>query len=304
MTEITTTLGKSFLLAGVLPAVMVIILHDLLLVPWFPKTQHLYEMDFLGLKGGLYLVLSLFLALLLLTFNGFVVRWMTNGWPFTHWFIQYNRRRHAETHTAFLTRLADYQEAIKEEDSIESSQQKLEFVYELLQKEASQLHFPVSMDYLRATRLGNVFAVVSEYAYERYRMDISIYWSRLSAVIPPEYKSEIADAKTSFDFWLHLTVLILIFAVETLLLSWWLKDFLLLSYSVTTLVVAYGLYRVAVDMAYTMSVLIMNCFDLFRQDLLAQLGILQPKELAVEQKLWLKLVLFIRYGERTDYPSG
>ena len=59
---------------------------------------------------------------------------------------------------------------------------------------------------------------------------------------------------------------------------------------------AYLLYLSAISAAYSLGEVIKSCFDLYRRDLLVQMGITLPESLDEEKRLWDDLAKFIIYN--------
>jgi hypothetical protein len=70
------------------------------------------------------------------------------------------------------------------------------------------------------------------------------------------------------------------------------------------LLVAYGFYRSAVSETVVLGNLVAGAFDLYRRQLLRQMGFIAPPRLDQERDLWLRLAAFVRRGEDFYYPPA
>ena len=180
---------------------------------------------------------------------------------------------------------------------------------------------PRQRERVKPTRMGNAYAVLEDYPFERYGMDPMVWWPRLIGVVPPDYRQAIGEQKTTCDFLLHTAVVFALVAAEALIvgilgvtdlvaridLVWPALVFVL-----PALLLAYGLYRLSVRETLALGQLIDGAFDLYRLDLLKQLGIVSAPELqpepstveapgqrvaaaaGAERDIWLALGVFIR----------
>ena len=173
----------------------------------------------------------------------------------------------------------------------------------------SMVQFPSRRDLVLPTRLGNVIRSFEDYSDRQYGIDAITLWPRLIGKIDKEYAAAVDDAKSSVDFMLNTSLfsglLAILLAVAGLwyptplsspvfLLSWLLEVLLFAG-------LAYGFYRGAIVRASSWGSLVKGAFDLYRGDLLKQLGYTRtPKTLTEERALWDDISLQLLYG---DSPS-
>jgi hypothetical protein len=149
---------------------------------------------------------------------------------------------------------------------------------------------------LLPTRLGNVLRSAEAYSAspDRYAMDGVFYWPRLYGVVPEAMRTTLEQARSAIDTMLILSLLAWLYvpvAAGILVATgagwqawpWWLG---VLGGGVLVGMVA---YRSAVNSALVFGELIHSCFDLYRHDLLKQLGYAVPASLRDEQRLWHNL---------------
>ena len=165
--------------------------------------------------------------------------------------------------------------------------------------------FPISESSVLPTRLGNVIRSFEDYPQRQYNMAAITLWPRLIAKIDKEYATVIDDAKMSFDFMVNFSVLSMTTALAILfvgliypiplaspqlLLPWLLEItfFALLSYV---------MYIWSIDRASIWGDMVKGAFDLYRWELLKQLGYKrEPKNLTEERELWGKISRQMIYG--------
>lgn len=189
-------------------------------------------------------------------------------------------------------------------------------VYETIKGKWEQLtlifnaEFPKEENLILPTRLGNVFRSFEDYSYRQYRMEAITLWPRLAAVLPKDYAAAIDSAKASFDFMLNLSALLSVLVLEMLIvrlpfvsppeslseLGLW------LAYVAVFAAIAHALYNGAIGQAKVWGELFKGAFDLYRWDLLKQLGYTRrPPNMREERTLWENIYQRILYG--ADSPT-
>lgn len=311
MWKVHEAMGKFFLVAGFLPALAFIAACDLLILSPVLGGQRLVDIEFLE-KGVVYVVGGLFLGLLLMALNTPIIKLYENGLVVSGWLKRRNQRRHEQRYAALSARRTAYRQTLESgqktleagfDPELEEIIAKLEGVHEAIEnKYGSRQRLPHDSAAVMPTALGNAFAVIEEYAYERYGMEAMVYWPRMAAVIPQDYASQIADLKTTLDLILNLSLLAGLFGLGALgfgVMTYTTQE---IAYGLAALVITYSLYRLAIGTTWELGELVMSCFDLFRGQLLAQYGLPKPSSLVAERRLWLLLAGFIRRGEDFYYP--
>jgi hypothetical protein len=170
--------------------------------------------------------------------------------------------------------------------------------------------FPNSRSSVLPTRLGNVIRNFEDYPDRQYGMGAITLWPRLIAKIDKEYATVISDSKTSFDFMLNCSVLSAIAASLILVaglgyaaptLTGWVLALWLLKICVFA-VLSGLMYVWAIGRASAWGAEVKGAFDLYRWELLKQLGYDRtPTSVADERALWDKISIFMLYG---DPPKG
>ena len=302
MWNVSGALGKFFFVAGLLPALAFFAAIDLVFVPHFASNWYLVDIEYLAIRGVVYVLGGAFLGFLLLALNTPIIKLYENGFILSSWLRRRNQEWRRQYYTALTARQEAYRQATEKGQDLEDAIAKLEAAHEKVEASGHQQTLPYDLKYVMPTALGNVFAVVEEYPWERYGMDAIVYWPRLAAAIPDDFKSQIADLKTTLDFLLNLSILATFFGLGTLGIAIWFQTTLELIYGLLALMIAYGLYRLAIGSARELGEMIKSSFDLFRGALLEKYGLPKPTSLIAEQRLWRLLASFIQRGEDFYYP--
>jgi len=163
---------------------------------------------------------------------------------------------------------------------------------------------PYRLERIRPTALGNTFALMEEYPYDRYGIDSVAIWPRLQPLLPDAVKSSIANQKLLLDFLLNLVTLSGILGVEGIALGLARVpvQFALIGAGIGSLVAAWLLYRASVSVTATMGLFVTGAFDFYRGLVLDKFGLAQPDSVEDEQFVWLKLESFLRRGEGFKLP--
>lgn len=171
--------------------------------------------------------------------------------------------------------------------------------------------FPTNNGLILPTKLGNIIRSFEYYPDREYGMDAIVTWSRLIAKIDTAYATTIDEAKTSFDFMMNLSFLSAVslfiqilagvvygkpFASAEDLSAW------LLRLAITAFL-TWGFYHLSFSRAAAWGETVKGAFDLYRNDLLAQLGFNEkPGTRDQERTLWDNISLQMIYGDHPDGP--
>lgn len=155
---------------------------------------------------------------------------------------------------------------------------------------------------VKPTRLGNIIDSYNYYAYTRYKIQAELLWPRLQHVIPASYNTAVQDAKVILDFAICMCTLATLYAVLALLAGPWLAfdPWLWGISAAVALLVARFFYGLSVSAAMQYGDRLRSSFDLFRLDLLKQLGFGRPSKLSEERETWQKLSQLVVYGTDID----
>lgn len=335
LSAIPEKLGKSFLLAGYLPALLFVLAHQIVFFPrWQNHTAYFFKLNLPEESGGnawswIYaidqtitlLLLPLILGIVLMALNSLIIRFFEGIYPWQQRFLlRYWQRRNEQQHhqiygnlpvlkqeyTKVLAKLAQLP---PETDKKELEQQHSSLALELQahHDKIPPLHeqLPRRLERVKPTSLGNIFASAEEYPYERYGMDGVLYWPRLRLLVDEEYSTMLVNTKMILDLLLHLSLLALIFGVESsiTILYGGNLDRTWLLIALGALCISYLFYRGAVQTAQSLCTIVELCYDFFRDRVLEKFGLSRPDTMDAEQALWLQLGQFLRRGEGFYYPN-
>ena len=335
LSEVLEKLGRAFLIAGYLPAALFILAHQLFLFPRLlgrtmtvlqtpgltegaeKASQWIYIVD----QSITLLLLPILIGVLLMALNTIIIRLYEGAFGWQKHFLlrpfQLRNQRLAEALYGELVKLKEAYTRILAELSVAPEgaertqlEQKraslaleIQRVHEEVKQRAPIQRLPRRLEMVKPTALGNAFAVIEEYPYERYGMDGMLFWPRLRPLVDEQYATALVNTKMVLDLLLNLSLLAGVFGAEAVGFGlgrgpdWW-----LVAVGAGAWCLAYVFYRGGVSTAYTLGDIICLCFDFFRSRLLEQFGLSQPSSLEEEQALWLRLGQFLRYGEGFYFP--
>jgi hypothetical protein len=324
-------LGQIFLIAGYLPAALFVLVHQAFLFPrWLDQPFTLFETnaadpqwsDLLG-EAITLLLLPLLLGILLMALNTVFIklyegtyRWQTRL-LLRPWHERNVRRTKdlygdlvilKQDYTGLLT---DLSELSPEADRLQLEQKRMSLALEIQQahtsilKQAPVQRLPRRTSMVKPTALGNAFAVIEEYPYERYGMDGVLFWPRLRPLLDAPYAAALTNTKMVLDLLLNLSLLAFIFGVEGVLVGAGSgPDWTLLGTGIGAWVLAFVCYQGAVSTVHSLGDTVALCFDLHRGRLWEQLGFPPARNLEEEQATWLQFGKFLRLGEGFLYPHA
>lgn len=171
--------------------------------------------------------------------------------------------------------------------------------------------FPGKENLVLPTRLGNVIRSFEYYPDREYGIDAVTIYPRLVAKIDKDYAAIIDDAKTSLDFFINCSFLSLILAfllIATglfinILQQGALSQIKWVGEILFFLALSLFAYRGAIFQAKTWGETVKSSFDLYRNDLLPQLGYPDvPKTKQTERKLWDNISVQMLYGDLAGVP--
>jgi hypothetical protein len=320
-------LGKAFFISGYLPAALFVALNQYLVFSdrFGGRSLALFAPDFkLGPFTGDNLaavILPLFLAMLLLAFNTLIIKFFEGAFKWQQtillrpWMAA-NRRRCQERYGKLVTLKKEYYKQLARAAGSDKAERNdaLDKVVGLrlqIQAENDRLDqieprpsLPYRLERVRPTALGNTFALMEEYPYDRYGIDAVAIWPRLQPLLPDAVKDNIGNQKLLLDFMLNLVALAGIFGIEGIVvgLARAPVQLALIGAGVGALVVAWLLYRAAVGVTATMGLFVTSAFDFYRGAVLEKFGLSQPPQVEDEQFLWLQIASFLRRGEGFKLP--
>jgi hypothetical protein len=172
--------------------------------------------------------------------------------------------------------------------------------------------FPTDASLILPTKLGNAIRAFEYYPDREYGIDGVTVWLRLIAKIDPAYAAAIDDAKTSFDFMINLSFLSAVSVVMQLAAGVFSRKplaspgglFTWLIFLLITALLSFAFYHLSISRASAWGETVKAAFDLYRKDLLAQLGYeLKLKTRSEEREVWDSISLQMIYGDQPDGPQ-
>jgi hypothetical protein len=179
--------------------------------------------------------------------------------------------------------------------------------------------FPSRPNLILPTRFGNVLRSFEEYSTRQYKMDAVTLWPRLLAKIDKEYAAGLDDSKTSVDFMVNFSVLSFLSAAVITTAGWYYfppasvfhaantassRSLILIWMTtiVSFIIIGYLAYLGAIERAGAWGAWVQGAFDLYRGELLKQLGYERTSlTLRRERYLWNSISGELLYG---DPPWG
>lgn len=157
--------------------------------------------------------------------------------------------------------------------------------------------FPRSATLLRPTRLGNILTAAEEYPYQLYNLNGTLWWPRIAATLPEAFRTQIEGALTPLITLINLCT---IFSVVGILGGIYLlvADPRPWVFAVPILIgsaLAWACYRAAVSQALSYGNLFRVAFDYYRHEILKEMQITIPENLAHEKILWEALNRWLFY---------
>jgi hypothetical protein len=301
LSAISGQFTKSLILGALFPAAVFVFLWLAVVAPLFPPDLVLQVPKILGVEWG---VLSVTLATLLVAgllynldvplirlYEGYSWRESWIGkWRTQAWRSKFDEEQKLHAVLFELTGekgIADADELLSKWGDVKVRLTK----------------FPDSGDLVLPTRLGNVVRAFERYPSTQYEIDAIAFWPRLISVLPSGYSSAIDDARTSFVFLLNLAYITAVLAVTTLAAGLFhLPSDLLQGVFLPTFVFglsSHRFYVLAVGAAASWGDMVKGAFDLYRWELLKQLGYEQrPLTRADERKLWKQITQQVLFGDK------
>lgn len=321
MSAVTGALGKHFLIAALLPALIFLLLNVAFVMPALPEVwldaagqislPYMEDLPYL-----VYVFVPVVIGGILMAMNTPLIKLYEGAFGWQKGFLlrrllKRNRQRRGPLYDdllAYQNRLREVKQRLRSDDLDEEEKSALEdetwdlghAIDETYMKITDDL-YPADESRLLPTRLGNAWAMIEEYPRLRYGMDGQSFWTRLVPIVKGKYGDELADQKTTLDFLLNLSFLITLLGVEFLAAGVYRFNVYRLAAFPVCLILAYFLYDGAVWATKSLGEIIKSCFDLYRDELLTEFGFEKPAELWKEQGLWDGLGKFLLTGDSFYY---
>jgi hypothetical protein len=312
LSSISGQFSKSLVLGTLLPVVLFLILGMSFAMPLFPYDWHFLQ-QLIALDSRTAVVftfITIVLSGLLYSFNT-TIRSFYEGYPWQYTAVGQWRMRHYQNQLrsarAFMARTLELRKELKQRDPGRYAD-----VIEKMENERTIIGlrlnnaFPNESYLVLPTRLGNVLRSFETYPFRQYNIAGVTLWPRLRARIDKDYAAALDDAKTPLDFVINISFLSGFLSLAILVIGllypiplasrrigimWGVEIFAFAFLS-------YFSYLLAINQTREWGNMFKGAFDLYRCDLLKQLGYKQiPATMAEERALWGGIFRQMKYGD-------
>lgn len=302
--------GRAIIIGALLPAAVFVLATHLFVVPMLPWDWRLITRVAAldpEWKVASLVVAATILAGLLYTMNTSIIRFY-EGYPWQNGWLG---RRRSDTYRARLDERATTAKQARElRRRLSRNKPKDARLLDLAKARddadrAINSDFPASGSVL-PTRLGNAIRAFETYSRNQYGISAIPLWPRFVARIRSDHAAAIDDAKTSFDVAVHLSFLSALtaflmiviaavyplpFATMRLFAAWAIRV-------VAASALSWGFYELAIDRAMAWGDLVRGVFDLYRWEVLKDLGYeTRPGDLLSERALWTAISRQMIFGD-------
>jgi hypothetical protein len=322
-------LGQIFLIAGYLPSALFVLAHQVFLFPrWldqpfapFQTSTTDAEWSYLIDQVVTLILLPVLLGIVLMALNTIIIKLFEGSFGWQKQFVlrlwqRRNQRRAEDLYGELVVLKQDYTGLLADLSALPAGAERLQLeqkraslalemqrLHTEIVEQASMQRLPRRTRMVKSTALGNAFAVIEEYPYERYGMDGLLFWPRLRPLLDAPYAAALTNTKMILDLLLNLSLLACIFGVEAALVGVMSGlDWTLIGAGIGAWALAFVCYRGAVGTVHSLGDTIALCFDLYRGKLWEQFGLPPARDLEEEQATWLQLGQFLRLGEGFYHP--
>jgi len=309
-TAISGQFGRAVVIGALLPAAIFVLAMHVFVIPMLPWEWRLITRIALldaQWKVAALTIAAVFVAALLYVLNTSIVRFY-EGYPWRkgwigEWMTKVQAEKLAER-TNTRVRARELARRLRRTAPKDSRLDKLAGARDDAAREIKSI-YPQSRSVL-ATKLGNVIRAFETYSREQYGISAIPLWPRFVSRIRTEHAAQIDDAKTSFDVAIHLSLLSAITAVAMIGMACVYPPPLipprLLIWLGVRVAIAFGLtwafYELAIDRASDWGDLVRGVFDLYRWDVLKDLGFeSRPGDLDSERALWTAISRQMIFGD-------
>lgn len=328
--------GRNFIFAAFLPAAILVLVNAYLLLPMWSGRYDLFsgeiklELPLVGMTGLAALVgllfVSLLVAIVFAGLNSTFIRffegkywWQRSvvlrpllsanqkAWQKRYGSLEALRSQHRQVAEAWFRNKNEPDRKVLEETLVELNWE-IDKTHAEIEKRNWRQSLPHSRDRLTPTAFGNSYAIIEDYAYERYGMDAVLFWPRLQMLIEKKdanFGERLSYVTGSLDLAINLAVVSFVVLLETIMTLWLLPASRSTNMFIATgivLLLGMAFYRASVGAVYSLGEIIMSSFDFHRELLLDAYGLRKPVSLDEEQRLWVKLTTFVRRGDAFYFP--
>ncbi len=312
LSAISGRLSRSLVVGTLIPVALFVVLQIYLVAPLLPREFDLigaFEVVGLGTewRALISLLLTVLLAGLVYGLNGPIIR-LYEGYPWSKSPVlgRWRTERYKRLHRKLDARQSGIRAILRTMDPTTPGYDDALAEWELL---ADRFHngFPKDRRLVLPTRLGNIIRCFEEYPYRQYRIEAIALWPRLVGQVDEKYATSVDETKASFDLMLNGSLLSMILTLEVLALGlgyggpfaadpsppWWLWAGEIIGLTA----LSFAFYRASFRRAQAWGATVMAAFDLYRWELLRQLGYKHaPSTVEEERTLWDNVSNFLAFG--------
>jgi hypothetical protein len=160
---------------------------------------------------------------------------------------------------------------------------------DLMREHRFSRNYPPYYTSLYPTKLGNIIRAFELHPYILYSIDPITMWPRLLSVVPQNYREQIDEEETKFSSMLNISFVLTIIAIECIAIHIQRPSAKLPVIVIFLSVVSFIVYMQACSYAIYWGEYVRSTFDIYRLDLLKQIGIfLKPETINIENEkhLW------------------
>ncbi|MDO8206684.1 MAG: hypothetical protein Q7T38_02560 [Gallionella sp.] len=228
------------------------------------------------------LFISWVLGVLLLAANSPLVRFLEGYYLLRHTFLL---KRQQRKFNELGSDIADMEEKHEKElkNKEPSPEAELMYMKKLIQR---RVYYPDKRGQVLPTEFGNVMRAFETYSTVMYGMDSIPLWPRLSAIIPEAYMEALNAARAKMDFTINMVYLAAVIFMVYCIFAALTETLPALWIAGLAILIMWGAYRMAIINAIQWGNLVKSSFDLYRYDLLKQMGLERPASWEQERDLW------------------
>lgn len=147
--------------------------------------------------------------------------------------------------------------------------------------------FPQNEDWILPTRFGNSWAAIESYTIVNFGVALSLLWSRLLAFIPRDYYEIITRTKSRIDASVAGMIFFILFSIIWASLIFQNYPLIVgLFYIFLSLIVFELIYNMGIDSVVSYGKLVKSAVDLYRHEVIKQMGLNAPKDIETERNMW------------------
>lgn len=311
MNDFLKEIGRSYLVSSLLPAALFLPIGFIVFYDFIPGLifERVAELNvFWGQTWFFFLVLIFWVGFWLYSsFQSIIELYMGNWLP--GFIKQKMQLRCKEYYSKLLRKYALARKTLKKIDVGDNAIKlnKLRpFAISELGSLGLEYAIPIRVRNVSPTRIGNVFQSSAVYIKDRYNIEGGVMWPRLVHIFPAAFLKNLEEKHNYFSFLLNSSLLAGILGWVGLgtglveIVSQWIRKIWnpyrmlqlgdptnLVIVSIAFIGFSYMFYRLAINAAEDYSQIVCSGFDLYRRDLLSQMGILPEGDYFLDEKqLW------------------